>query len=418
MSQSLTSRLHALLRKSEAIFKTDMVYLVKGGAWLGFSQIITIGTGFALSLAFTNLLSPDTYGTYKYVLSIVSLLLITTLNGVDSAVTQSVARGFDGTLALGARTKITWGLLGSLGSLGVALYYYLQGNITLTIAFIISAFFVPFIESFDLYNAFLNGKRLFKKFSHWNNIKKIIPTALLILTLYLTSNLFTILIVYFLSALILNIWFFRKTTHELVSNNSVDPRAMKFGKHLSILNVLSTLATELDKILVFHYLGAVQLAVYTIALAPVDQIKGILKNINSLAFPKFAEQKISAIKETIARKTTLLTIGSSVIIGIYIALAPLFFRLFFPKYIDSIIYSQVLAFTLIGAIVSGFLYTILEARTHTKGLSFFNISTNILNLAILFPLVYYFGIWGAIGARGISRFIAATVAYILVQKMD
>jgi O-antigen/teichoic acid export membrane protein len=193
---------------------------------------------------------------------------------------------------------------------------------------------------------------------------------------------------------------------------------MKFGKHLSVLNILSTIATELDKILVFHYLGAMQLAIYTIALAPVDQIKGILKNVNALAFPKFAEQQASAIKETLAKKITVLTLGSSVIIGVYILLAPLFFNVFFPKYTGSILYSQVIAFTLIGAIISGFLYTILEARADTKGLSFFNISTNILNLAILFPLVYYFGIWGAIGARGVSRFTAAVVAYVLVQKMN
>ncbi len=415
---AIKSKIYTLLRRSETIFKTDMIYLVKGGSWLGLSQIITIATGFGLSLAFTNLLSPETYGIYKYVLSIVSLLLITTLNGVDSAVTQSVARGFDGTLALGVRTKIKWGLFGSLGSVGVATYYYIQGNTVLAIAFIISAFFIPFIESFDLYNALLNGKKLFKKFSNWNSIKKIIPTGLLITTLYLTSNLFIILSVYFLSALILNIWFFKKTTNDLLSNNLIDPDSMSFGKHLSVLNILSTLATELDKILVFHYLGAVQLAVYTIALAPVDQIKGILKNLNALAFPKFAEQKTIAIKETLAKKTTLLTIGSSVIIGVYIILAPLFFKLFFPKYIESVIYSQVLAFTLIGAIISGFLYTILEARAHTKGLSFFNISTNILNLTILFPLVYYFGIWGAIGARGVSRFTSAIVAYLLVQRMD
>jgi O-antigen/teichoic acid export membrane protein len=415
---AIKSKIYTLLRRSETIFKTDMIYLVKGGSWLGLSQIITIATGFGLSLAFTNLLSPETYGIYKYVLSIVSLLLITTLNGVDSAVTQSVARGFDGTLALGVRTKIKWGLFGSLGSVGVATYYYIQGNTVLAIAFIISAFFIPFIESFDLYNALLNGKKLFKKFSNWNSIKKIIPTGLLITTLYLTSNLFIILSVYFLSALILNIWFFNKTTNDLLSNNLIDPDSMSFGKHLSVLNILSTLATELDKILVFHYLGAVQLAVYTIALAPVDQIKGILKNLNALAFPKFAEQKTIAIKETLAKKTTLLTIGSSVIIGVYIILAPLFFKLFFPKYIESVIYSQVLAFTLIGAIISGFLYTILEARAHTKGLSFFNISTNILNLTILFPLVYYFGIWGAIGARGVSRFTSAIVAYLLVQRMD
>lgn len=275
--QSFKTRVYTLLRQSEVFFKTDMVYLVKGGSWLGLSQIITIGTGFALSLAFTNLLSPDVYGIYKYVLSIVSLLLITTLNGVDSAVTQSVARGFDGTLAVGLRTKIKWGLLGSFGSLCVALYYYIQGNNILALAFLISAFFIPFIESFDLYNALLNGKKLFKRFSNWNSIKKVIPTVLLISTIYFSQNLFIILAVYFLSALILNVWFYKKTNDELLSNNTVDPESMSFGKHLSVLNILSTLATELDKILVFHYLGAVQLAVYTIALAPVDQIKGILK---------------------------------------------------------------------------------------------------------------------------------------------
>lgn len=405
------------LRYTEKYTKTDMLYLFKGGFWLTFGQIVSSASALITSIAFANLVSPDTFGIYKYILSITSILLISTLSGIDSAITQSVSRGFEGTMNDGVRTKIKWGALGSLLSLITASYYFLQGNNILSLSLGIVAIFIPFIESFDVYNSLLFGKRKFDTQTKYNVIKKISSFIAIILVILLTKDLYIILLTYFLSSLIPNILFFYITEKKHQSNKVSDPEAMSYGKKLSAIQIIGLLAAELDKIMIFQFIGASELAIYSLALAPTDQIKGFLKNINALAMPQFSQKDIQEIKKNIWIKVKILAVGTSIIIATYIILAPVFFNTFFPKYLSSIHYSQVLAISLLPVVLAGFLYTALESKKATSELYKYNTYTNIANIIILFPLVYIFGIWGAISSRLISRIIVFIYSSYLLRNL-
>jgi O-antigen/teichoic acid export membrane protein len=405
------------LRFLERYTRTDMVYLARGSFWLGIGQIVSSGAAFLASIAFANLLAPETFGIYKYILSINSLLLITTLAGMDSAVTQSVARGYEGTLALGVKTKMKWGVFGTIISLGIALYYFFQGNMVLAIAFSITAVFVPFSESFDMFNSLLWGKKLFEVQTKYNVIKKIIALAIVIGIIFLTQNIYFILIAYFLSTILPNIYFLHRTKKIHISNNNVDPDAIKYGKNLSAIYIIGLLVAELDKILVFHYIGPINLAIYSLAVAPTDQIKGLLKNVNSLAMPQLSNRTPEEIKKGVWRKVLTLTLFTTLIILFYILLAPLFFRLFFPKYLDSVLYSQFLSLSIISAVVAGFFYTILESQKAQKELYKYNAYSNSISILILFPLVYYYGIWGAVLSKIVGRLFMSIYLAYLIKKL-
>ncbi len=403
------------LRFLERYTKTDMVYLAKGSFWLGIGQIVSSGAAFLTSIAFANLLLPEVYGIYKYILSINSLLLITTLAGMDSAVTQSVARGFDGTLELGIKTKMKWGVFGTILSLGIALYYFFQGNMMLSIAFSITAIFVPFTESFDMFNSLLWGKKLFDVQTKYNVIKKCIALIAMISVIFLTKNLYLILIIYFLSIVLPNIYFLQRTNKIYLGNNTADPEAMKYGKKLSAIYVITLLLGELDKILIFHYIGPINLAIYSLALAPTDQIKGMLKNVNSLAMPQFSQRTPEEIRKTIWHKVLIMALGVTLVVALYVILAPIFFNMFFPKYIESVRFSQIMAISLIPIILAGFIYTILEAQKAQKELYRYNLYSSVLNIVILFPLIYYLGIWGAVFSRLITRTFTFLLSATLIN---
>ena len=74
MIKKIKEKIYNLLRWSEKYTKTDMVYLAHGGFWLSFGQIISSLSSFLLAIAFANLLPKETYGNYKYILSIASIL--------------------------------------------------------------------------------------------------------------------------------------------------------------------------------------------------------------------------------------------------------------------------------------------------------------------------------------------------------
>ncbi len=404
----------------EGYTKTDTMYIARGGFWLGIGQIVSSGSVLLTSIAFANLLSPETFGIYRYILSINSLLLITTLSGIDSAVTQAVARGFDGTLNSAIKTKIKWGTLGSLISLAIATYYYLQGNTTLAISFSITAMFSPVAESFDIYNALLWGKKLFGTQTFYNICKKVVILISIITTILLTKNIYVILLVYFLSIAIPNLIIFLRVRRKYKENNEIEPGTISYGKHLSLINLFNTVLNELDKILVFQNVGAVDLAIYSMATAPNDQIKGLLKNVNALAMPQFSQKTSSEIKKTLWRKVWILGIITGLIVLCYILISPLFFKIFFPKYLSSVRFSQILSLSLIPVVISGFLNTVLESQKAKTELYKYNTYSNIFNLVTLLSLIFYFGfgIWGAVIAKSLRRVFEFTLSTMLVKKIN
>lgn len=412
------NKILTFLRWSATYTKTDMLYLVRSGSWLGLGQIVATGSAFLTSIAFANLLPPETYGAYKYVLSITSIILITTLSGMDSAVTRSVAKGLDGTFIQGAKTKTKWGLLGTIASMFVAVYYYTQGNAELALAFCIVGIFAPFAESLDIYNALLLGKKLFDTQTKYSVIRKLLSLVVLVGTLFLTDSLLIIIIVYFVVLAASGSFFFWKTIKGSVANKENDVEAIPYGKHLSFISIIGLLAAEFDKILIFHYLGSVNLAIYALAIAPNDQIKGVLKNINTLALPQFSNRTPTEIGKTIWRKVGILTLVTSLIVLIYILLAPWFFSMFFPKYLASVIYSQVLSVSLIPVVAAGFLYTVLQSQKDTGAIYKYNIYSNVFNIIILVPLIYYFGIWGAVISRVATRLVTFGISTFLVRKIS
>jgi O-antigen/teichoic acid export membrane protein len=105
----LKAKLYTLLKKSEKYTKTDMIYLAKGGTWLGIGQAFSLCITLLLSVLFANLISPESYGIYKYILSIAALLALPTLSGMDSAITRTVAQGFDGTIYEALKQKMLYG---------------------------------------------------------------------------------------------------------------------------------------------------------------------------------------------------------------------------------------------------------------------------------------------------------------------
>ncbi|MCD6283891.1 oligosaccharide flippase family protein [bacterium] len=393
-----------------------MVYLVKGGSWLTLGQMVSAICSFLLALAFANLLPKETYGIYKYVLSMASLLAISTLPGIDTAIIQAISRGYEGSLIKGLKTKICWGILGGLASLGLAGYYYFNGNTTLTISFLVIAAFLPLMDSFNIYRAVLSGRKLFNIQVKYSILIRFFSVAALIIALFLTKNLFLILFIYFLSYTLFRFIFLITTLKKFSLNTKEDPRTISYGKHLTIMGIINTLANYLDKILIFHYLGAAQLAIYSFAVIPPEQLKSFLKNIRTLALPKLSVRPKAEIKATIFSKMFKFALFITVGTVIYIFLAPTFYRVLFPQYIESILYSQILSISLIAVVVA-LPNVALQAKIAKKQLYQLNICTSFIRIGLLFLFIHIYGLLGIILARVIGRFINLTITCWLVKKI-
>lgn len=417
MLKKVKDKIYNLLRWSEKYTKTDMVYLAHGGFWLSFGQIISSLSSFLLAIAFANLLPKETYGNYKYILSIASILSISTLSGMSTAITRSIARGLDNSFMPALKTRITWGIFGAIGSILLALYYLINNNSNLAISFLIIAAFIPLDDPFQMYNSLLQGKKLFKKSTKYLIISKIFSFTFILGTIFITKNLPVILFSYFFSWTIIRFIFLKISLKNINPKTKADGESIIYGKHLSLIKGIDVAASSLSSVFLFHFAGSNALAIFSLAIAPIEQIRSLLKMVNSLILPKISHDswQLPPMKSFI-KKMIPVSIGSTILIFIYILFAPIIFKLFFPQYLSSIHFSQIYAFSLFFTVINTIQNTILNAKQKTKEIYIINFLDITLNIFLTIPMIYFFQVWGLVWSGIIIKIIQTVVIFFLIYK--
>src|SRR3989344_9158143 len=226
MMDKLKDKIYWFLRNTQKYTGTDNVYLARGGAWLFFGEAITIGVSILSGIAFANLLDPAIYGKYRYILSLAGWLSVFSLPGIESAVNQATAKGFEGAFYTGFKTKLKWGVLGSLGALGFASYYWIRGNYGITIPLLIAAAFLPLMQASQVYSSFLMGRKLFNVEVKYTTLAQVISTAVSILILFTAKNLFWLAASYFISRTLLNYFLYLLTRFRFNPNKKDDKKTI------------------------------------------------------------------------------------------------------------------------------------------------------------------------------------------------
>jgi len=414
---ALKERVISFLRSTEKYAKTDMVYLMRGGGLLSIGTIATALSSFALSIAFANLLSKESYGVYKYVLSLASILAAFTLTGLETAVTQAVSRGNEDVLRKAFWTNLKWSIPMALGAVGIGSYYLIQGNTALGISLLVIAVAQPLTGSAALAGAFLTGKKFFGFASAYYSARTLIPAGALVAAMLSTDNPLVIVATYFLTTLLISILAHLLVLRKLRPNRTDDPQALTYGKHLSFMDVFLNLADNLDRVLVFQLLGAAPLATYSFATALPSQSKLLTKTLSSLTLPKFAERPAHEVRRSMREKVfRFFLLGLAMSVG-YILIAPYVFRLIYPQYMEAVFLSQVYAISLIG-MAAGPINIFLIAKRKIRSQYLIKTSTALFQLVAALVGIIAAGLLGLIISRVATRFFGALMATICYYSDD
>ena len=408
MIQKLQDSSRRLLRWSETYFKGDMAYLMRGASWLTVGQITSSGLSLLVAIVCANLLTKDTYGLYKYMLSIANLLSIFALPGMVSALTRSVARGFEGSIVPATKTSVSWSILGSVVGCVVAVYYYAHGNTTLALALLIIALLLPLFDSFTSFTAYYLGKSDFRGSVTANAITQGGATLAVISAVLLKGNIFALLLAYFGSYSVLNLAYYLYTVRKIAPDASVDPEVISYGKHLSVMSILGTVAANIDKLVLFHILGPVEVAIYSVTTAAPDQLKSVVGFLTTLLFPKFAQGDEVDAHSKMRHTFFLFSIASVAAVITYVSLAPLFFHIFFRQYQDVVFLSQIFSLSLLTMALDP-ATIFLSARGKVKEQYWANTMGYLLQIGGVIILAMYFGLVGVIAARIITRFVGNAI---------
>ncbi|MFA5744861.1 MAG: oligosaccharide flippase family protein, partial [Candidatus Paceibacterota bacterium] len=260
---TFSERLRTILMLGERYTKTDLVYLTKNASWLTGSQFSISLFALLTSIAFAHFIPKEVYGSYRYLLSIFWTLTTFSLTGIPTALARAIAKGEDGAYKESIRLSLIWSWPMILISLGLAVYYFAQGNLVLFTGSLIIAMFGPLMQPSYLFGSLLEGKRAFRATAVAGTILNFVPMLALIVTMFISTNPLSFIGVY----LIVNVgtaatisYFIWKRFRS--PDQKLSESLFKLGAHFSMMNILAGIAGQIDRLLVFHYLGAIELAVY------------------------------------------------------------------------------------------------------------------------------------------------------------
>lgn len=408
------TRFKRLIRTLERYTKTDLRYLAKGGFWLGIDEVVGALAAFGLAIAFAYYVPKDTYGTYRYLIAAFWTLTAFTMTGLPAAIGRAVAKGREGTFRASLPYSVLWGLPLALIAAGAGLYYFIHENSTLGYGFLLIALFGPFMQAAYLWGSYLNGKRDFRMTALCGSLFALLPALALLAAMLLNPSPLVLLSVYFSAAVVTGLLIAAFIFFYYRPNRELDPESRNLGWHFSAMNLLATIAQQVDKLVVFHYLGAIELAVYSFATALPEQIKNLFGSVTTLAMPKFVTRPFKEIRANFWGRLWLYTGGLTVVALAYVAIAPFAFAIFFPAYTEAIWYSQLYALSLIP-IGGNLSVTLLQAHRANRELYILNIISPVFQIGALIILTSLYGLAGAIIARIAARVLALIIGGILVE---
>ncbi len=397
---------HKLLNYGTEFLGLDLKYFVSGGFWKTIGTATTNILAALLMIAFANFLPKETYGLYRYILSLIGILTMFSLTGMNAAVTQAVATGNGGALKASVKYQLKWNFLMIFASWMLAAYYLWQQNTDISIALFILGFITPFTYTFNTYGAYLEGKKDFKRKSIFLIWSSIIYVAGMLPAIYFGKKMLWLIAAYAITSLLSNLFFYIKTLKIYNPPENKSPEAITYGRHLTYLNFINPILGQADNIILGHFWGVGQLAVYSLARVMPDKIGPFIKQIIGVGLPKLAQKTVENI-EKVFWKRIFQTLGLGALLAAgYILLSPLVFKYLLPKYLESIFYSQLLALTFIFIAPIGYVGNIFISQKMVRPIALSSISANIIK-TILYVIL---GIWGGI----IGLVLAQLIYYFII----
>lgn len=413
---------HCVLRWSERYTKTDMVEFATNNTWLFIGRIIAVVGGMVLTVAFANLLSPTAFGTYKYILAMAGFVGgLSIMGGLGASTTRTVAQGHKEVIP-----RVFWlSVLGNVPafvlSISIAGYYFYMENPTLGTGMVFVAVTSLFGTSFGLYKSLMTGLNDFRGLSLYSIPASLIAPALIVGTLFVTQNLIAIFAAYFLGSflfgLVMYVLALRRAgvAKGAMPDSAALSEAKRYGFHLTIIGMIIPFVAQADQLLLWHFVGPVELAVFAFAIAPIREIKALLENFAPMMAVRYANRTPEELRASIPLRSKQLFTIAAILAGLYVLVAPLLFTYLFPQYMSALFLSQLLALTILVQPARNVLDSAITAQAKTKYYYFLTATMQTIKLGLSVALIPTFGLAGAIAGL-IIHDIAAAIIYIFTFR--
>jgi O-antigen/teichoic acid export membrane protein len=398
----MKSQTEKLLERLKMV-KEEYTVLIKNTSWMTLNQIVTVVLSMFISIIFARFTSQELFGNYNFLISIITMISIIAIPGLNTSMLRSISRGMDGVYVKAVKLSFMWSMLGVPTLFLIGAYFYLFNNQIIGIGLFIAAIFFPLIYAPNNWIALLQGKKRFDIFAKYSIIQTIIRTLAITLTIFLeNTSLIIIFTMYIITTALTNIFFYFKCKKYLENNNE-EKGWKKSGYKLSLNDFISLSYDNIDKILIGIFLGPVELAIYTIAVSIVSAMKGSAIQIIKVISPSIFTMKKETLGYKLKKTFPVLVVSNLIITAVIILCLPFIMELLYSeKYASSILFAQIYSLTIPLAVFLGVLSASLIAMKEENAL----LSSRILGFSLMMILYTIL-----IPLLGINGAIIASILY-------
>lgn len=383
---TIKQKIKEILLWSQKYTKTDMIYLVKNSFWTGIGKFFSSISGLIILIVLTRFVSKDIVGQYNFFLSILAIIAIFSIPGLNTSTIEAVAKGNDGVYKKTFHIKLKWSLLGTLFLFLTSLYFYfIKNSSDLSLAFLLAGFLFPFQYSPNFWKSFLIAKQKFKLLNIFSSIQSILYLLAMILTIIFSKGNFIYIILTYFVIQIIPTAIFYLLSQKHIKNDNENSDWKEYGFFLTKMQILNLLTSNLDSIMIGIFIDMKSLAIYSVGKKMITSLQGLIKEFSNIYLAKIAKREKINFKKYFY--ISILTFIFSIITIIF---TPFIMRIFFPGYENSVIIAQLFLAFLAIWIFDLFLGYETSYNLKNKKIIFYkNIITPIIYFLLMFPAVFF-----------------------------
>ena len=384
----------------KSLSRLDLMRVATDSMYLGAATGVSGAAALMVSLIFTRLSTPEMYGQYRYIFSILGVIALFSLPGMNVAIARSSARGFDGTLWEGTKARLRFALLGSAVLVAIAGLLAYQGRPVLARAALVGAVLFPLLWPLDSYLFYFNGKRQFRRFATFTAVLALAPLLVLLVTVLVTDHVEYVILTNLLTVAGLNVMLMLHTLRGVGYNQPVDVEGLRYGWRVSGVNVIGTVHAHLANLVVGTFLGFTDLALFTVGTICAEMFKKAMDVLNLQMFPRLAaadkrDARVSLRRSLLIGFPVMLLTGMIVFVSLPV-LVPLVFT---AQYRESILYARVLIAGVILSFPGNQFNTYLASRGQARAQYRLLASALLVELVSLIILARQLGLLGVALAK-------------------
>lgn len=392
-----------------------------GNSIFSLSNLLTVTIdALVLNVILVRFLSVSDLGDYKLIFSVINIIIIFTLNGLNMSISKAVAKRYKVFFIKGTIISVLSSLVAGL--VLVILSFTLYKNSDIRFALIYSSLIIPLYFGFNTWEAFLMGKRDFKSIFIYYLFLIGTRLALCGVVIYFFRNfLYAALVFLIVTGIYNTVYFiriFKRTKWEEVDRNR-EKELIKHGARLTGASVVSVIATNIERIILGAISTSFMVGIYSIAHIVPTFIKDSLKTFISVPTMKLSSYDEKENRRILKKYLYIIFISGLIIFGLFWLLIPILLRVFFKvEDLEIIRYGRLMLLPLIFMPVDLTIKSM--CKYQGSGSSFFklNTTTDAMKLAFLAIFIPFLKIYGIIIALTLTEFFTFIILLIWFAKSN